>query len=561
MTMFQKMNFKKILLAVLCVGIFSTSWGQTPKDTVNLRDKYNLRQAMYEANQESFAPPRKNNWAFGLQGGTAFVSGDIRPEFGYGFGLNLRRAISHSISLRLQTSMGSAKGQNWRPNGGFARNSALNGAIDANANYSGLAYPYVYYNFRTTYYDAGLQGLFNIGNISFHNSEPKVSLYGFAGFGAMLYNTKVNALDANNSPYDYSDVTNSQLLTDKKDILASLRDKMDDTYETEAEHHLQKNSIGNSTLIPVAHLGMGLEFKCSRRVSLSFEHRITWSGDDLIDGQRYEETQTLTANADYLQFSSIGINFRIGKGEESYWWQNPLSKVYGDVRDMKRFNKGDVKDSDNDGVPDSRDKEPGTPEGVLVDGQGRSVDSDGDGIQDFRDKEPFSPKGAEVDKSGVALDGDSDGVIDFMDKEPNSPAGSQVDAQGRAIAIPEPAPVTITQWGMVHFDLSSAVVKQQYYQNIYMLARYLNDNPEKKVLVVGNADVRGASKMNEELSKSRAENVAKILVGVYGIEKERVKIEYKGASNLLLKSLPNDKSSNIEAFHFINRRVEFVIMD
>lgn len=281
----------------------------------------------------------------------------------------------------------------------------------------------------------------------------------------------------------------------------------------------------------------------------------------MIDGQRYEETQTLTANADYLQFTSIGLNFRIGKGEDSYWWQNPLSKVYGDVRDLKRFNKGDDKDSDKDGVPNSRDKEPGTPEGVLVDGQGRAVDSDGDGIQDFRDKEPFSPKGAEVDRSGVALDGDNDGVIDFMDKEPNTPAGSQVDAQGRAIAIAPPAPVTITQWGMIHFDLGKSVVKEEYYANIYMLARYLNDNAEKNVLVVGNADVRGASKMNEELSKARAENVARILVNVYGIAKSRVKIEYKGASNLLVKDLPNNHTGDIEEFHFINRRVEFVIMD
>ena len=555
------MKLRNVLLVLLCLSFFSASWAQTAKDTVNLRDKYNLRQAMYEANQEPFAPPRKNNWAFGIQGGTAFVAGDINPKLGYGFGLNLRKAISHSISLRLQTSMGAASGQNWRPNGGFARNSALNGAIDPAANYLGLAYPYLYYNFRTTYYDAGLQAMFNIGNISFHNSEPKVSLYGFAGVGAMLYNTKINALDANGNAYDYSDIQSSQLLDNRKDILNSLKDKMDDTYETEAEHHTQKKSLGSNTLLPVAHIGMGLEFKCSRRVSLAFEHRVTWSGDDLIDGQRYEETQTLTANADYLQFTSVGINFRIGKGQDSYWFQNPLSKIYSDVRDLKRFNKGDDKDSDNDGVPNSKDKEPGTPEGVMVDVQGRAIDSDGDGLQDFRDKEPFSPKGAEVDKSGVAIDSDGDGVIDFMDKEANTPAGSQVDAQGRAIAIQETKAEVIAKWGMIHFDLGKSDVKQEYYQEIYLLARYLNDNTEKNVLVVGNADVRGTSAVNEQLSKSRAENVAKILVNVFGIDKERVKIEYKGASNLLVKQLPNDKSANIEAFHFINRRVEFVIMD
>ena len=47
--MFKKMKLRNVLLVLLCLSFFSASWAQTAKDTVNLRDKYNLRQAMYEA--------------------------------------------------------------------------------------------------------------------------------------------------------------------------------------------------------------------------------------------------------------------------------------------------------------------------------------------------------------------------------------------------------------------------------------------------------------------------------------------------------------------------------
>jgi OOP family OmpA-OmpF porin len=179
----MKMKKHALLFTILLFAGLQ-AFSQTPKDTVNLRDKHFMRQAAYEANQESFAPPRRNNSALGVQFGTAMISGDIRPELGFGFGLNLRKAISHVISLRLSASMGSAKGQNWRANGGFARNTALNGSLDSTSDYTTLAYPYLYYNHKTKYYDLGLQGIFNIGNISFHNKDPKVSLYAFAGVGA-----------------------------------------------------------------------------------------------------------------------------------------------------------------------------------------------------------------------------------------------------------------------------------------------------------------------------------------------------------------------------------------
>jgi OmpA-OmpF porin, OOP family len=87
-------------------------------------------------------------------------------------------------------------------------------------------------------------------------------------------------------------------------------------------------------------------------------------------------------------------------------------------------------DSDHDGVPDSRDMCPGTPEGVAVDATGCPLDSDGDGVPDYLDKCPNTPKGVKVDANGCPLDSDGDGVPDYRDICPNTPHGVKVDDLG-----------------------------------------------------------------------------------------------------------------------------------
>jgi len=88
------------------------------------------------------------------------------------------------------------------------------------------------------------------------------------------------------------------------------------------------------------------------------------------------------------------------------------------------------KDSDNDGVPDSRDKCPDTPAGVAVDKDGCPLDSDKDGVPDYLDKCPDTPMGVAVDKDGCPLDSDKDGVPDYLDKCPGTPIGVAVDKDG-----------------------------------------------------------------------------------------------------------------------------------
>jgi hypothetical protein len=55
------------------------------------------------------------------------------------------------------------------------------------------------------------------------------------------------------------------------------------------------------------------------------------------------------------------------------------------------FAFGKAKDEDGDGVPDKKDKCPGTPPGVAVDENGCPLDRDGDGVPDYKDDCPDQP--------------------------------------------------------------------------------------------------------------------------------------------------------------------------
>ena len=88
------------------------------------------------------------------------------------------------------------------------------------------------------------------------------------------------------------------------------------------------------------------------------------------------------------------------------------------------------RDTDQDGVPDKRDRCPGTPVGATVDARGCPVDSDKDAVFDGLDKCAATPVGATVDATGCPLDADADRVFDGLDKCANTPAGAAVDATG-----------------------------------------------------------------------------------------------------------------------------------
>lgn len=99
---------------------------------------------------------------------------------------------------------------------------------------------------------------------------------------------------------------------------------------------------------------------------------------------------------------------------------------------MKLVKSSAHTDSDKDGVADNNDKEPNSAVGCKVDKFGVSMDLDADRVADCFDKQNNTPAGAPVDAEGVALDSDKDGVIDMYDREPSTIANCLVDNFGVA---------------------------------------------------------------------------------------------------------------------------------
>ena len=64
------------------------------------------------------------------------------------------------------------------------------------------------------------------------------------------------------------------------------------------------------------------------------------------------------------------------------------------------------------------------------------------------------------------------------------------------------------------------------------MAKYLKENSDKKVKIIGYADREtGTVAINERLSRQRAQNVADVMTGKYGISRDRVAVEWKGQTN------------------------------
>ncbi|WP_255489822.1 OmpA family protein [Dysgonomonas sp. 25] len=88
------------------------------------------------------------------------------------------------------------------------------------------------------------------------------------------------------------------------------------------------------------------------------------------------------------------------------------------------------------------------------------------------------------------------------------------------------APVNV-----VFFRLNSSTIDRGQEVTIYNVAKYLQDNPNVKIKVVGYADKKtGTASYNERLSERRAKNVADRLIKKHNINSSRVDVEYKGSN-------------------------------
>ena len=204
------------------------------------------------------------------------------------------------------------------------------------------------------------------------------------------------------------------------------------------------------------------------------------------------------------------------------------------------------RDSDGDGVLDSKDKCPGTLAGRKVNADGCEFDSDGDGVVDGNDKCPNTPAGRKVNADGCELDSDGDGIVDGDDKCPTVYAKT---ADGCPLPAAAPEPKKLELQG-VNFDFDRAVLRQDGLTALDSDVATLKEWGDVKVEIAGHTDSRGSDKYNMNLSQRRAEAVRNYLISK-GIAAERLSAKGYGESQPVADNATDEG-------RFKNRRVELV---
>jgi OmpA-OmpF porin, OOP family len=179
-------------------------------------------------------------------------------------------------------------------------------------------------------------------------------------------------------------------------------------------------------------------------------------------------------------------------------------------------------DRDNDGVADAQDECPDQPGTAALKG---CPDADGDGVADKNDACPGTPAGTQVDARGCPLDADADGVPDALDKCPDTPAGTQVDSTGCPVRKVIPRGIgrgDLQDTTYIQFEFDKAVLRKVSFRKLDQIARFLKQNPEFDVNISGHADATGTDEYNQGLSERRAAAVARYLTSRGRIAKNRI---------------------------------------
>jgi outer membrane protein OmpA-like peptidoglycan-associated protein len=540
----------KFLFILLVFAVASTALTAQPLASEQSSDE-GISELTKDPN--AYASKPSDMWELGLHAGYLGIGGDTPfklPFAGFGGGISLRKSLGYTFSLRGDFMYGRTYTQDY----GFGT-----GPANAVSQLTGLGYnatnPFVF-NSETTYTSFGLQVLYSFTNIKFHSTAPKLGIYGIAGFGGFTTSVNFDAKGANGATYDYVTLIGQDILdynngvTARKDFVKSVRDKLSQAQDGDYETAAPVLKIGNDEVRVNLNLqvGVGVAYRLSDRISIAIEPQIHVTGNDFLDGRKFNSPGIASNGLDIPFYLPIRIGVSLGdtkKKSVPLWWVNPLdAPMEAIAANTKKKDAAEMlADKDNDGVPNLLDKEPDTPAGAEVDTRGVTLDSDKDGLPNHLDKEPYSPVGYTIDpQTGIS----QKPVI------PKSLTKDEIIALGKEQGWDKSkgGSVAMNEWflPMIHFDNDRYTVKPQSYASLGEVAAVMNKYPSITVVVEGHASSEASESYNNRLSYNRANAAIDALVSNYGIDRSRLILRYNGESEPLIKKATTN---------YMNRRVEF----
>ncbi len=192
-----------------------------------------------------------------------------------------------------------------------------------------------------------------------------------------------------------------------------------------------------------------------------------------------------------------------------------LDQCEGTPKGCKVDAKGCPVDSDGDGVCDGLDQCADTPRGAKVDPTGCPLDSDGDAVFDGLDQCEGTPKGCKVDERGCPVDSDGDGVCDGLDQCADTPKGLEVDVNGCPIEVIEKETELLDTGKIrlqdVNFETGKADLLPGADSTLDVVGIVLQRWPQLRIEIGGHTDARGSAAANRTLSEARAQAVLEYL--------------------------------------------------
>jgi len=486
----------------------------------------------------------------GFGGGMAQIYGDVAQRFGYGGSVTYRKAISHVFSIRV--------GYFGSINYGIdAERRFLNG-VNGSTEIFGSPNPWAVYgnnpfstNYRTEIHQLAVDAIISLNALSKYRGNPKTDWYAIIGYGFQGADVNVNALNAENQPYNFynpGNVNNPGGVIDYSQTTTNIQKQIksmeDNTYESIApvqrgNRYFVGRVLGAGKddwiLNHAFNFGGGFAYKLSDRVNIALEQRFTITGDDNLDGIYSGQSADIQSN------TQIRLNLNVGNASKRImplWWVNGNNYIYDEVNAPHHMKMPPVvlPDADGDGVTDQFDNEPNTPKGCAVDSHGVSLDTDGDGVPDCKDKEKLTPQNCfPVDADGVG-------------KCPEPPCCADIRNKMAADSVSHPA-CSLGSLPSVTFKGSSIKISKDAEALLATAAAQINANPGCKVKVIGYG---ASSKAAQQLSWDRVNAVINYLVTKQGVSETRLEFFYgqTGDTNTVdLQGTTEDGPNTVPAPH------------